>query len=74
LLAQGLHPRVLSERGLEGALESLAERSPVPVTVAVAGDGIPLQVEAAVYFVCSEALANVAKYASASKVAMSVSK
>lgn len=71
-LGRGLHPRELSERGLEGALAALAERSSVPVTVAVTSDGIPYEVEAAAYFVCSEALANVAKYASASRVAVSV--
>jgi signal transduction histidine kinase len=49
------------------------ERCPVPVTIAVAVDQIPKRVEAVLYFVCSEALANVVKYASASKMAISVS-
>jgi signal transduction histidine kinase len=71
-LAHGLHPRVLSERGLAGALASLAARSPEPVAIAVDVDRLPAPVEAAAYFVCSEALANVAKYASASRVAVSV--
>jgi signal transduction histidine kinase len=71
-LAQGLHPRVLSDRGLAAALASLAERSEVPVEVAISSNGIPPPIEAVAFFVCSEALANVAKYASASRVNVSV--
>ena len=64
-LARGIHPAVL-DHGLEAALDSLASRSPVPTEVAYDGDG-PLnpQVELAAYFVVSEALTNVAKYARA---------
>ena len=72
-LAAGLHPRVLGERGLAGALAALAERSPVPVEVTTTGGRLPEEIEAAAYFVCSEGLANVAKYASASRAAVSVS-
>jgi signal transduction histidine kinase len=71
-LAAGLHPRVLSERGLAGALSALAKRSPVPVDVVAPGVPLPEQIEAAAYFVCSEGLANVAKYASASRAGVSV--
>jgi signal transduction histidine kinase len=73
-LAAGLHPRVLSQRGLAGALAALAERSPLPVEVEVEvpAGRLPEEIEAAAYFVCSEALANVAKYASASRAAVSV--
>jgi signal transduction histidine kinase len=71
-LARGLHPRVLGERGLGGALVALGERSPVPVEVAVPEGRLAEEIEAAAYFVCSEALANIAKYASASRVAVSV--
>jgi signal transduction histidine kinase len=71
-LAAGLHPRVLGERGLAGALAALGERSPVPVDVAAPGEHLPAEIEAAAYFVCSEALANVAKYAAASHAAVSV--
>jgi len=71
-LAHGLHPHALTEHGLAGALVSLGERSPVPVELSVAIGRLPEEVEAAVYFVCSEALANVAKYASASNVSVSV--
>src|SRR5919204_1139128 len=72
-LARGLHPRALSESGLAAALASLARRSPVPVELAVPAERLPAEVEAAAYFICSEALANVAKYASASRVVVRVS-
>jgi signal transduction histidine kinase len=71
-LAQGLHPRVLVESGLAGALGAAVERVPVPVKLRVEAHGLPPAVEAAVYFVCSEALANVVKYASASKAGVVV--
>ena len=71
-LAQGLHPRALSEHGLAGALALLADGSPVPVEVSVASRRLAPHVEAAAYFVCSEGLANVAKYAAASRAAISV--
>ena len=54
------------EAGLPGALASLAERAPVPVELDVGVGRLPAELEATVYFVCAEALANVAKYASAS--------
>ncbi len=71
-LAGGLHPRALTEHGLEAALASLARRSPVPVELAVPAGRLSAEVEAAAYFVCSEAFANVAKYASASRVVVRV--
>jgi signal transduction histidine kinase len=65
-LARGIHPAVLTERGLEPALQSLVARAPVPVTVeAPGGDRLPGPVERAAYFVVSEGLANVAKYSRA---------
>jgi signal transduction histidine kinase len=67
-LARGIHPRVLTDHGLGPALAALAERSPVPVTVVAPSDRLPTAVEAAAYFVCSEALANGAKYSQASRV------
>src|SRR5512133_2103418 len=71
-LARGLHPRALAEKGLAAALASLARRSPVPVELAVLAGPLSAEVEAAAYFVCSEALANAAKYASASRVVVRV--
>ena len=64
-LARGIHPAVLTESGLAGAIPALVSGSPVAVTV----DGLPLQrlpaeIEATAYFFVSEALANVAKHAS----------
>jgi signal transduction histidine kinase len=68
-LARGIHPAVLTERGLGPALASLADRVPVPVELEhLVEERLPRPVEAAVYFVVSEALANVAKYAQASGV------
>jgi signal transduction histidine kinase len=71
-LAAGLHPRELALGGLPGALASLAERSPVAVRVTAPPERLPAEIEATLYFVCSEALANVAKYASASCVDVGV--
>lgn len=67
-LARGLHPAVLTDRGLDAALSGLAGRSPVPVTLDV--DVEPRcnpTIEAIAYFVVSEALANVAKHSGASR-------
>jgi signal transduction histidine kinase len=71
-LAAGLHPRELTERGLRAALPALASRSPTPVRLAVSVEPLSAEIETAIYFVCSEALANVAKYASASSVELAV--
>jgi len=71
-LARGLHPRALTEQGLAAALASLARRSPVPVELAVPAGRLPAEVEAAAYFICSEALANATKYASASRAVVRV--
>jgi signal transduction histidine kinase len=63
-LARGIHPAVLTETGLSGALQALAERSPVAMTIAaVPVRRFPAAVEATAYFVVSEAVANVAKHA-----------
>jgi PAS domain S-box-containing protein len=65
-LASGLHPSVLTERGLAAALEALALRAPVPVQLQTGLDGhLPEQIEAAAYYVVAEALANVHKHAGA---------
>jgi signal transduction histidine kinase len=71
-LARGLHPRELGEAGLPGALAALADRAALPVEVDVRAGRLSPEVEAAVYFVCAEALANVAKYASAARVELTV--
>jgi signal transduction histidine kinase len=72
-LARGIHPAVLTERGLEPALQSLVARAPVPVTVEVpAGERLPGPVESAAYFVVSEGLANVAKYSHATQAKVMV--
>jgi signal transduction histidine kinase len=58
---------VLTDRGLEPALEALARRTPVPVEIdAALAERLPASVEAAAYYVVAEALTNVAKYAGAS--------
>ena len=71
-LARGIHPRVLSEAGLEGALRSLVDGFPIPVHLEIETIRWPPHVEAAAYFVCAEGLTNVAKYASASRARVSV--
>jgi signal transduction histidine kinase len=66
-LARGIHPAVLAQAGLAGAVQSLAERSPVPITITeVPPQRFPAAIEATAYFVVSEALANVAKHSRAS--------
>jgi signal transduction histidine kinase len=66
-LARGIHPAILTEEGLLAAVESLADRSSLPVRVRAELDGrLPEPIEATAYFVVGEALANVAKYADAS--------
>ncbi len=71
-LAHGLHPRVLAEAGLAGALASLADETSVSVEVYSPVPELPVDVEAVAYFVCSEALANIAKHASASRASVAV--
>jgi signal transduction histidine kinase len=71
-LAHGLHPRILAEAGLARALASLAEQSPVAVDVGAPDADLPGEIEVVAYFFCSEALANIAKHASATQVSVSV--
>jgi signal transduction histidine kinase len=63
---RGIHPRVLVDHGLEAAVREVADRSPLPVSVQLLlTSRLPAPIEAAAYFVVSEALANVAKHAQA---------
>jgi signal transduction histidine kinase len=71
-LARGIRPPALTERGLAAALDELADRSPLPVSVAAPDRRFPDPVEAAAYFTCSEALANVAKHAQATRASIRV--
>jgi len=66
-LARGIHPAVLTERGLAPAIDALVSRAPVPVEViGLPADRLPPATEATAYFTVAEALTNVAKYAGAS--------
>ncbi|TQL02828.1 histidine kinase [Cellulomonas sp. SLBN-39] len=71
-LVRGIHPAVLTDRGLDAALSALAARSPVPVRVVVPDPGALARAtpaaQAAAYFVVAEALTNVAKHAAADRV------
>ncbi len=70
-LARGIHPAILTEAGLGPAIMALADRSTVPATVSAVPDRrLSPAVEATAYFVISEALANVAKYAAATRVSV----
>jgi signal transduction histidine kinase len=74
-LARGIHPAVLTDRGLGTALETLANRAPMPVELAeLPEDRLPEAVELAAYFVVAEALTNVAKYAKASHATVEVAR
>jgi signal transduction histidine kinase len=71
-LAAGLHPHELGEHGLAAAVASLAKRSPVPVDAHVQAGRLSDHLEAAIFFLCCEALANVAKHAGASRASISI--
>jgi signal transduction histidine kinase len=73
-LARGIHPAILTNRGLDAALKGLATRSPTPVEIVdTPNDRLPPPIESAVYFIVAEALTNAARYATASSVTVSVS-
>jgi PAS domain S-box-containing protein len=71
-LARGIHPAALTERGLATAVAGVAHRAPLPVAVDVTEVRYPEPVEAAAYFVVSESLANVARYARASEASVRI--
>ena len=72
-LARGIHPSVLTERGLEAAVAALAQRAPLPVDLhVVAPRRLAPTIEAAAYFLVSAALTNVAKYARAERVSVDI--
>ena len=74
-LARGVHPAIVTEGGLVAALESLAERTPLPVEVQIPDmERLPALVEVTVYYVVAEALTNTVKHAAASTVAVDVSR
>jgi len=72
-LARGIHPAVLTDRGLDAALSAIVTRCPVPVALAIdVPTRPPAAVESAAYFVVAEALTNVAKHAQATRVDVSM--
>jgi signal transduction histidine kinase len=71
-LAHGIHPAILSQGGLGAALEEVAERLPLPVSVHVPSRRLGAAVEATLYFVACEALANVVKHANAESASVTV--
>ena len=71
-IGRGLHPPILTERGLAAALEALAERAATPVRIAASDERYPASVEAAAYFVAAEALTNVDRYAAAREATVTV--
>jgi PAS domain S-box-containing protein len=73
-LARGIHPAVLTDRGLQPALEGLAARAPIPVAVEAPDERLAPDVEAAAYYVVAETLTNVAKYARASAAQVRVAR
>jgi signal transduction histidine kinase len=72
-LARGIHPAVLTDRGLEAAVRAIAERAPIPVELTrLPDDRLPNSVEAAIYYLVTEAITNVAKYAQATHASVAV--
>jgi signal transduction histidine kinase len=72
-LARGIHPAILSDRGLPAALEALIERAPLPIELHVESAGrSPEPVEVAAYYLVSEALTNILKHSDATSASVSV--
>ena len=70
--AQGIHPSALTKGGLSAALPELVSRPGIPVELELSVGRLAPAIEAAAYFLCSEALANAAKHAKATRMTMSV--
>jgi signal transduction histidine kinase len=73
-LARGIHPTILTEQGLGAAIQSLADRAPLPVSVRAGAERYASSVETAVYFLVAEALTNVAKHAHADAATVSLAR
>lgn len=71
-LARGLHPRLLTERGLEAALAELADACPLPIQLDVTGRRFAAQAEAAIWYACAEAITNAVKHSGARRIVVSV--
>jgi signal transduction histidine kinase len=70
-----VHPAILTEEGLGAALESLADRTPIPVRIVASPvERLPSEIEGAAYFVACEALANAVKHADATSVTISAAR
>jgi signal transduction histidine kinase len=72
-LAHGLHPTILTERGLAAAIDSLAERAPIPVRAHILPDRVEPEAEVAAYFLVAETVTNAVKHADASEVLVEAS-
>ena len=73
-LAHGIHPTILTDRGLAVALQTVAARSPVPVALSVDPERLPGSIETAAYYLVSEAIANATKHASANRIDVKVAR
>jgi signal transduction histidine kinase len=74
LLSRGIHPAILSQGGLGPALRTIAGQSAIPVDLEITAEAsLPEAIEVAAYYVTSEALANAAKHAQASRIKVSLS-
>jgi PAS domain S-box-containing protein len=71
-IARGLHPAILSDRGLRQALETLAGRLPVPVEIESPEERLPDDIEATAYYIVAEALTNVARHAESSHARVTI--
>ena len=71
-IARGLHPAILTDRGLRQALETLAARVPVPLEIDAPEQRLPGHIEATIYYIVSEALTNVARHANATQARVTI--